>query len=114
MITLTRLHGARFALNPELIERVEATPDTVVTLVTGSRYVVAETLEEVTAAVAHQRASVLAEANRLAAGLPTPETPNAGPPAPDSRAVGAESPEPRLRLVGTDQSPGPSTREGDR
>ena len=45
MITLTRLSGSVFALNADLIERIDATPDTVVTLVDGKKYVVTETLE---------------------------------------------------------------------
>ena len=36
MITVTRRNGTAFALNPDLIERVEATPDTVITLVSGT------------------------------------------------------------------------------
>ena len=47
MITLTRLSGSVFALNSDLIERVDATPDTVVTLVDGKKYVVTESLDEV-------------------------------------------------------------------
>ena len=42
MITLTRLNGSAFALNCDLIERVDATPDTVLVMLDGSRYVVAE------------------------------------------------------------------------
>jgi len=38
MIVLTRLNGPSFALNPDLIERVEANPDTVVVLVGGASY----------------------------------------------------------------------------
>ncbi|MDQ1717392.1 MAG: Flagellar and Swarming motility protein, partial [Pseudonocardiales bacterium] len=33
LIILRRLSGPQFALNPDLIERAEATPDTVVTMV---------------------------------------------------------------------------------
>ena len=40
MITVTRLNGPAFALNPDLIERIETTPDTVITLVDGAKYVV--------------------------------------------------------------------------
>ena len=47
MITLTRLSGTEFVLNCDLIERVDATPDTVVTLVDGKKYVVAESLDDV-------------------------------------------------------------------
>ncbi len=42
MIMLTRLSGSAFVLNADLIERLDATPDTVVTLVDGKKYVVAE------------------------------------------------------------------------
>jgi flagellar protein FlbD len=44
MIIVTRLHGASVAVNCDLIERVEATPDTVLTLVDGSRYGVRESV----------------------------------------------------------------------
>jgi flagellar protein FlbD len=44
MIIVTRLHGSSMAVNCDLIERVEAAPDTVVTLVDGSRYVVRESV----------------------------------------------------------------------
>ena len=47
MITVTRRNGTGFALNPDLIERVEATPDTVITLVSGTKYVVSETVEQI-------------------------------------------------------------------
>jgi flagellar protein FlbD len=47
MLILTRLSGGRFGLNPDLIQRVEASHDTVVVLVDGTKYLVAETLDEV-------------------------------------------------------------------
>ena len=50
MITVTRLNGPAFALNPDHIERIEATPDTVIHLVDGTNYVVLETVEEIVAA----------------------------------------------------------------
>jgi flagellar protein FlbD len=64
MIVVSRLHGSTMALNSDLIERVEATPDTVLTLVDGSRYVVAESLDEVVGKVLAFRASVVRLANR--------------------------------------------------
>jgi len=48
-----------FHLNPDLIVTVEASPDTVVTLTTGSRLLVTETPEEVARAARDWRASVL-------------------------------------------------------
>jgi flagellar protein FlbD len=47
MIPLTRFNGSVFVLNADLIETVEATPDTVITLVTGKRYVVRESVDEI-------------------------------------------------------------------
>jgi flagellar protein FlbD len=60
MIKLTRLDGEPFLLNAELIQYVEARPDTFVTLTTGERLVVAESLDEVMRrAVAYQQAKHL-------------------------------------------------------
>jgi flagellar protein FlbD len=47
MITLTRIRGERFALNSDHIETVEETPDTVVTMLNGHRYVVQERADEI-------------------------------------------------------------------
>jgi flagellar protein FlbD len=47
MIELTRLKGAKFALNSEQIETIEETPDTVITLLNGHKYVVRERTREV-------------------------------------------------------------------
>lgn len=60
MIRLTRLSGSVFALNSDLIERVDATPDTVVTLVDGKKYVVTESLDDVIDLVRRNRGEVLA------------------------------------------------------
>ena len=65
MIQLTRLNGPGFALNPDLIQRAEATPDTVVTLVDGTKYVVAESVEQLMERVLTHRASVVALAQHL-------------------------------------------------
>ncbi|MGN6608560.1 MAG: flagellar FlbD family protein [Jatrophihabitans sp.] len=63
MVHLTRLGGPVFALNPDLIERAEATPDTVVTLVNGSKYVIRESLEELTELITAFRARVIGAAH---------------------------------------------------
>ena len=54
-----------FHLNPDLIITVEAHPDTVVSLTTGSRLVVTETPDEVAHAVRQWRASVLDSMSRV-------------------------------------------------
>ena len=65
MITLTRFSGSVFALNSDLIERVDSTPDTVITLVDGTKYVVAEGLQEVVDAIRAYRGAVIAESARI-------------------------------------------------
>lgn len=60
MIKLTRLNGPSFVINSDLIERVEATPDTVITLVDGDRFLVSESVDEVIERVRRHRANVLA------------------------------------------------------
>jgi flagellar protein FlbD len=62
VLQLTRLSGPVFALNPDLIERAEATPDTVVTLVNGTRYVIRESLEELTELIRNYRADIICAA----------------------------------------------------
>ena len=74
MILVTRLNGPAFALNPDLVERAEGTPDTVVTLVDGTKYVIAESVDEFIALVRRYRAGVLAEAQRLSE-VEVPPTP---------------------------------------
>ena len=60
MIKLTRLRGEAFLLNAELIQYVEARPDTFITLTNKDRIVVAETMDEVLArTVEYQRSKHL-------------------------------------------------------
>ncbi len=67
MIILTRLgNGLQIAVNPDLIERAEHTPDTVITLVDGHKLVVNEPLDEVVDLIRQWRASIAAEAITLA------------------------------------------------
>ncbi len=47
MIELTKLNKKKFVLNCELIETVESTPDTLITLRNGKLYIVAESPREV-------------------------------------------------------------------
>jgi uncharacterized protein YlzI (FlbEa/FlbD family) len=71
MILITRLNGDEMYLNPDLIERIEATPDTVVSLVDGRKYVAVEPPPELIRRIVAFRASVLVtaetEANASAA-----------------------------------------------
>jgi len=49
VIFLTRLNGVVYYLNPELIQTVESTPDTVVTLVSNTKFIVKESPQEIVA-----------------------------------------------------------------
>jgi flagellar protein FlbD len=47
MIHVTRINHVPLILNSDLIEHVETTPDTVVSLTTGQKFVVLESAEEI-------------------------------------------------------------------
>jgi len=87
MILVTRLNGAPFAVNADLIERVEVTPDTVLSLVDGRKYVVTESAQEVIDRIVAFRAAVLVMADQYQRVEPTPSpgrvlhlVPGDGPP----------------------------------
>ena len=48
MIGVTRLNGTKVTINAEHIETVDETPDTVITLVSGKKFIVTEKTEDVT------------------------------------------------------------------
>ena len=75
MIKLSRLNGELFILNADLIRYVEARPDTFITLTTGERVVVMETMDEVLLrAVTYQQTKHLIPPP----GRPTTSVPVAG------------------------------------
>src|SRR5262249_45824780 len=84
MITLTRLSGSVFVLNSDLIERIDATPDSVVTLIDGKKYVVSESLDEIIDLVRTYRGEVIAVGAHIAEQPPVPE--------PDSSPTGPQRP----------------------
>ena len=47
MIEVTRINGSKVLINPDLIEIVEETPDTVITLTTGKKLIVKESRPEI-------------------------------------------------------------------
>ncbi len=51
MVRLSRLGGSEFYVNADLIESIEMTPDTVITLTNGKKLVVRDSVEEVVARV---------------------------------------------------------------
>ena len=58
MIRLTRINQVPLVLNSDLIEYIEATPDTVITLTTGQKLVVRESADEVTQRVIEFRRAI--------------------------------------------------------
>lgn len=62
MIALTRLNGSRLDVNCDLIKYAEASPDTMLTLITGEKLVVLESCDEVSSRIQIYRASVLHDA----------------------------------------------------
>ncbi len=58
VIEVSRLNKKTFILNCDWIETVEATPDTVITLTNGKKYVVAEKVEDIIAKVVEYKQKV--------------------------------------------------------
>jgi|EndMetStandDraft_8_1072994.scaffolds.fasta_scaffold638586_2 flagellar protein FlbD len=73
MIRLTRLSGSPFVLNSDLIERIDTTPDTVITLADGTNYVAAESADEVVHAIRMHRATIIALSETVRVDLQAPE-----------------------------------------
>jgi len=65
VIFVSRLDGQQIVVNADLIERLEAKPDTIITLVDGTKYVVSESLQEVVNRVRIFKASVLVTCTSL-------------------------------------------------
>lgn len=47
MINVIRLNGKELTINADLIETIEQTPDTIITLTTGKKLIVSETREDI-------------------------------------------------------------------
>lgn len=65
MILVHRLRGEPMFINEDLIESIESTPDTVITLVDGRKVVIADTPETVVRRARLYRASVLAATDEV-------------------------------------------------
>lgn len=60
MIEITKLNGTRILINPDLIEIIESTPDTVISLTTGRKIIVKESRQEVNNLVKSYRKEISA------------------------------------------------------
>ena len=59
MIRVTRFNGQQYLLNADLIEMIESTPDTIITLLSGRKYIVRESSEDLVERVLAYRRGVL-------------------------------------------------------
>ncbi|MGC9947721.1 MAG: flagellar FlbD family protein [Bryobacteraceae bacterium] len=78
MIYLTRLNHTPVVLNAELIEHIETTPDTVISLTTGQKFMVLESTEEIIRRVVNFRRAIM-----------TPSVADAQYPAEPARSAGS-------------------------
>lgn len=68
MIDLTRLNGTTMVLNSDLIKTAEASPDTMLTLITGEKLIVREECDEVVERILAWRSRLLSAVARRAPG----------------------------------------------
>jgi len=66
VIELTRIDGTTFYVNPDLIEVVEASHDTHITLVNGHKYVCTEHPRIITERIVEYRRATMATLRRIA------------------------------------------------
>ena len=80
MVRLTRLNHAPLVLNSDLIEHIDITPDTVITLTTGQILRVRETAEEVIQRILEYRRRIFGPEHQMPGPSETepPETPRPG------------------------------------
>ena len=60
MIIITRTNGTKMYINPELIQSVESTPDTIITLAGNKKLVVKDTPQEIAQRFIEYRRKTLA------------------------------------------------------
>lgn len=60
MIEVTRINGSKVLINPDLIEIVEETPDTVVAFTTGRKLIIKEGRQEIKNLVKSYRKDIFA------------------------------------------------------
>ena len=60
MVEVTKINGVKVLINPDLLELVEETPDTVLTFTTGRKIIVKESRQEVKNLVKSYRKDIFA------------------------------------------------------
>ena len=110
MVRVTRLDGRELVVNAELIELLEATPDTVITLSTGRRLVVRESVAEVVRRVVAYRRRVAVRGGRAAA-VPVVRRAGQGPAAAEGPLADAGRPASPPRFEPAEGTPAPPRPE---
>ncbi|WP_245861886.1 flagellar FlbD family protein [Sanguibacter antarcticus] len=62
---MTRLNGPPFAVNPDLVQRIDSAPDTILTLVDGTKYIVEEPMVDVISSINEHRSRMIARAQEI-------------------------------------------------
>ena len=65
MIRLKKLTGEEYVLNSDLIETIESTPDTVITLTTGKKIVVLDSIENLIQKVIEYKRKIFLQVNLI-------------------------------------------------
>ena len=67
MIKLKRLNGKEFIVNSDMIEFIESTPDTVITLLNDKKIIVVESVDEVVERIVQyrQKTSILPNSGQI-------------------------------------------------
>ncbi|WP_319637724.1 flagellar FlbD family protein [Pengzhenrongella sicca] len=86
---MTRLNGPQFAINPDLLQRIDSTPDTILTLVDGTKYIVQESMHDVIELITEYRAALVARAQDVQQSLGLRAAPD---PADEAQAESALAP----------------------
>ena len=60
MVEVTKINGVKVLVNPDLIELVEETPDTVISFTTGCKIIVKESRQEIKSLVKSYRKDIFA------------------------------------------------------
>ena len=68
MIRLTRINHVPLVLNSDLIEHIEITPDTVIAMTSGQKFIVLESAEEVIEKVIDFRQTIAKRPEKVSAG----------------------------------------------
>ncbi|MDR3240155.1 MAG: flagellar FlbD family protein [Clostridiales bacterium] len=59
MITITKINGKNLTINCELIETMEETPDTTITMTTGNKLIAQESIDELVSKVVRYKRELL-------------------------------------------------------